>query len=258
MEKIEERLITLFDEMMSHTKEFRKKSYETVFREGFSKYQELPKDISDAIAKEPEGEKEALIEHFANVIPEHASKKIEEEKKTKKKYVAERDAIDYNLNIVVYVVPILNYTKDTNCEAVARRMVELWNEKKVTPMEISYSTFESISGGFQKKFCYITTAVCESQKKPDDCYELNTLRGYRDSYLMKTQEGQKLVEEYYDVAPALVMCIDMQKNSRQIYDRIYEKYLVPCLECIEENKMEECQERYVSMVRELEHRYLGN
>ena len=258
MEKIDERLVELFDEMMTHTREFRKKSYENIFQEGFSKYKGLTEEISAVIAKESEDKKEALIEHFANVIPEYAYKKVQEEKKIKKRHAAKHDDIDYNLNIVVYVVPILNYMKDANCEAVAKRLVELWNEKKVTPMEISYINFESISAGFNKKLCYITTAVCESQNKPDDCYELNTLREYRDNYLMKTREGKKLVEEYYDVAPALVMCIDMQKNSRQIYDNIYEKYLVPCLGCIEENRMEECQERYVSMVHDLESRYFGD
>ncbi|MGN1167632.1 MAG: CFI-box-CTERM domain-containing protein [Lachnospiraceae bacterium] len=258
MEKIDERLISLFEEMMTHTKEFRKKSYEGVFKKGFSEYKELPEEIRDAIVNAPEEEREVLTEHFANVIPEYAYQRIQEEKKTQKKRVVERNEVDYNINMVVYVVPILNYTKDPNCEAVAKRMIELWNEKKVTSMEISYSNYESIESGFGKKFCYITTAVCESQSKPDDCYELNTLRGYRDGYLMQTEQGRQLVEEYYDVAPALVMCIDMQKDSEKIYDNIYKEYLIPCLECIENNRMDECRERYVSMVHDLESRYFGN
>lgn len=258
MEKIDERLVGLFDEMMTHTKEFRKRSYEEVFKKGFSKYQGLTEEISDAIAKVPEEEKEALTEHFANVIPEYAYQKIQEERKTEKKRIVERNEVDYNINMVVYVVPILNYKKDANCEAVAKRMIELWNEKKVTSMKISYSNYESIEGGFRKKLCYITTAVCESQNKPDNCYELNALREYRDGYLMQTGQGKQLVEEYYDIAPALVMCIDMQKDSREIYENIYKKYLLPCLDCIENNRLDDCREHYVSMVRELENRYLGN
>ena len=123
-------------------------------------------------------------------------------------------------------------------------------------MQISYSDYDIISGGFKKKLCYITTAVCESRNLPDDCYELTTLRTYRDDYLMRTEEGQKLVEEYYDIAPVLVMCIDMQNNSKEIYENIYKKYLLPCLADIENDQMEACRENYVSMVHELERKYL--
>ena len=40
--------------------------------------------------------------------------------------------VDFNLNMAVYVVPVLNYSGNEWCEKLAKRMVELWNEKKVS------------------------------------------------------------------------------------------------------------------------------
>lgn len=257
METTEKRLIDFFEEMRGRTKEFKKKTYDSVFKESYEKYKGLTEEISASVSEASPEEREALIEHFASVIPDYAFDAVREKYAGKKKNVKSRDAIDYNLCIVVYIVPILNYTKDESLEAVAKRLVELWNAKEITDMQISYSDYESISGGFKRKYCYITTAVCESRHKPDDCYELETLRRYRDDYLMKSKEGRALVEEYYDIAPALVMCVDMQKDRNQIYDAIYEEYLVPCIDDIEKERLEACKERYVSMVKRLSGKYLA-
>lgn len=257
MEKTDERLIEFFEEMRGRTGEFRKKSYDSVFMESFEKYKDLAEEIGTAVLAAPEEERDSLVEHFANVIPDYASRKVEAEYQGKSRNARGRAAVDYNLSIVVYVVPILNYTKNEGCEAVAKRLVELWNEKKITDMQISHSDYESVSAGFKRKFCYITTAVCESKEKPDDCPELTLLRGYRDGYLSESEEGRALVEDYYDIAPAIVMCIDMQKNRREIYDKIYETYLLPCIDDIKQNRMEACRERYTDMVHELSRQYLS-
>ena len=47
-----------------------------------------------------------------------------------------------------------------------------------------------------------------------------------------------------------------QNNSKEIYENIYKKYLLPCLADIENDQMEACRENYVSMVHELERKYL--
>ena len=87
--------------------------------------------------------------------------------------------------------------------------------------------YHNIDKGFKKKLCYITTAVCRSQNKPDNCYELTALREYRDNYLMNSNLGRELVDEYYNIAPGLVMMIDMQQEAEKIYQNIYDKYLPP-------------------------------
>ena len=65
--------------------------------------------------------------------------------------------------------------------------------------------------------CYISTAICTSLGKDDDCYELNLLRKFRDDVLLKSSIGSKLVESYYDCAPTLVNQINSLDNYIEIY-----------------------------------------
>ena len=123
--------------------------------------------------------------------------------------------------------------------------------------KIGHSDAASIENGFKKGvFCYITTAVCKSLNKPDDCYELNLLREYRDQYLMGTKDGEILVKEYYNIAPTIVKRIDRSPDASEIYADIWEKYLKPCVRLIEAGEQEECRELYTKMVRSLEKKYL--
>ena len=93
-------------------------------------------------------------------------------------------------------------------------------------------------------------------RSPDDCYELTTLRAYRDGYLSGTEEGRRIVEEYYNIAPTIVKRIDRQENADEIYRGIWDEYLRPCIRLIEKDEKEECKELYITMVRSLEKEYL--
>lgn len=249
---INEQLILLYDEMFEKVDRFNRGSYNTVFLEAFGKYEELVVGIEDFLEDTPKENRKSKIDEIARILPEYVKDKIT---KLPDKEIKSLE-VNYNMNMVVYVLPILTYTHENYCEKVAKRTVEVWNEMKVTSLNLGYSTYESIAGGFMKKLCYITTAVCEHQKKSDDCYELTTLRNYRDNYLMKTKEGQAIVEEYYNIAPGLVMMINMQRDADNIYQHIYEKYLTSCIHYIEEDKNEECRDLYMQMVHSLQKKYL--
>ena len=252
MDEIREGLIALFEEMLPLIKKFNKGSYNNIFESGFEKYKHLVYAIEDLGKDMDEAEKAEQLDLIARYIPDYVlacSKKL-----TKKEY--ETFTVDYNMNMAVYVVPILTYTRNRNCDYMAKKMVEYWNEIKVSPLTLSLSSYEDIAGGFKKKLCFITTAVCVIQNKPDDCYELTTLRDYRDHYLMQTVAGQELVDEYYDIAPAIVMMINMQNDSESIYDQLNENYISKCIHLIEHGQNEECQALYTDMVRNLQKQYL--
>lgn len=251
-DQIKKGLITLFEDMLKHGKEFKRSKYATVYEEGRRRHRKVVDAIADFCAEAQDGERDALIEEFASVIPEYAYEQMQSVKKSMKN----KRHVDFNMNMAVYVVPIINHSRKEDCVAVAGRMVELWNEKGVTPMQLSYSTYEDIAAGFERRFCYITTAVCDSQNKPDDCYELTAFRNFRDEYMLASMEGRKLVEEYYEIAPGIVLMINMQKDAKEIYHDIYRKYLLPCLSQIEAGDKKACREHYASMVRELEEKYL--
>lgn len=59
----------------------------------------------------------------------------------------------------------------------------------------------------RKPGCFLTTAACEYKGLPDDCRELQVLRGFRDTYLLASIEGQELVERYYAIAPEIAACL---------------------------------------------------
>ena len=61
----------------------------------------------------------------------------------------------------------------------------------------------TIGGG-----CFITTAVCKYLGKNDNCEELTTLRKFRDEYMLSTEEGKKLVSQYYVEAPDIVTALE--------------------------------------------------
>lgn len=253
MEDTKKALESLFDEMLGNIKYFKKKSYHSLFESLYEGHKELFASIARMCEEAKEEDKEGLIEELASVIPEYAYLKMQEVPKRKK----EMFSVDYNMAMAVYIIPLLTYSRDPECERIADRMVELWNKKQITSMKLGRSSFEDIAGGFRKGFCYITTAVCESQNKPDDCYELMMLRHYRDSYLMQTEEGKRIVEEYYEIAPRIVLAIGMQNDSSRIYEGIYRDYLTPCIHFAESGKNEECKKLYMDMVRHLQTKYLS-
>ena len=252
IDTIREGLTTLFDEMLVRGKEFKRKAYAGIMEDAREKYKPTVDAIIQCYSERPSEEQKALTEELALVIPEHAYAKMQSVKRRSR----DRMYVDYNMNMAVYVVPLLNESKQEGCVALTERMVELWNEKGITNMHLMHSTYDEIAGGFERKLCYITTAVCASMGKPDDCHELEIFRAFRDGYLMASAEGQRLVEEYYEIAPGIVMLIDMQRDAEEIYERIYRDYLAPCLGLIREGKKEACREHYVSMMRGLKNKYL--
>lgn len=119
------------------------------------------------------------------------------------------------------------------------------------------TTYGEIAAGFQRrKLCFITTAVCSQEGKPDDCPELTAFRAFRDGWLAAQPEGNKLIETYYTYAPGIVTAIAYADCPREVYPAIREAYLSPCYRAIREGRMADCRDTYIQMVRTLGLRYL--
>ncbi|KAA8502671.1 hypothetical protein FNY66_02360 [Mediterraneibacter catenae] len=213
-----------------------------------SKYADLLEETAGICDRTEDG-----LERIAACIPEYVCGELDKISSKRKRDLA---ALDHKMNMVSYFVPLIGEIPSLQAKTLTERMVEVWNEK-MPEYKIGHSTYDSIRGGFKKGiFCYITTAVCRSMDKPDDCYELNTLRAYRDGYLSETEEGRRIVEEYYNIAPTIVKRIDRQEDADNIYRGIWEEYLSRCIRLIEEDEKDKCKELYISMVRSLEKEYL--
>lgn len=103
--------------------------------------------------------------------------------------------------------------------------------------------------------CFITTAVCLTLGKPDRCEELSTMRMFRDEWLRNQPDGPDLIEDYYQTAPGIVEAIDREQERKSIYETIYRKYILPCVEHAREKDFAESKRIYVQMVNDLKVQY---
>ena len=158
--------------------------------------------------------------------------------------------------LIVYMIPALVDSRLESLNVLAKMIIDKWNAT-FKGHTLSVGTFTEIDAGFKRKLCYITTAVCETLGKPDDCYELKLLRDYRDGYLASCEDGEKVIKEYYNVAPTIVNRINKKSESAKIYSDIYSTYISPCISYIESGKNEECRTLYTNMVYELKSEYMG-
>lgn len=75
--------------------------------------------------------------------------------------------------------------------------------------------------------CFFTSATCGAIGLDDNCWELKQLRSFRDSVMLTNEHSRNEVEEYYRMAPAIVQSINGATNSKQIYLKMYWKYILP-------------------------------
>ena len=245
-EKIRNELIAVLEE--TRNCKFRKKHYASDMEEMLEKHSAFLQETIEQCEKSEE-----MRDFVVSCIPEYALSRLREISSKRKRELA---AFDYNLNMVAYFLPLLGEMESEIKEEFIRDITETWN-KQIPDAKIAFSSYENIKKGFRRSvFCYITTAVCRSLGRPDDCYELNTLRDYRDSYLLSTDEGREIVQEYYNIAPTIVKRIDKKAEADEIYENIWKTYLSPCITMIENGENEKCRDLYSSMVRKLEARYL--
>ena len=228
---------------------FKKKYYEDNFNKVYEKC--LP--TMDAIEEVYSSvmEPETFLHNMAQALVDTAVEKVEA---CSKKSQKESAMMDLNLTMAVFIFPALLNYKGTSSRPLVDQILVAWKEA-FPKSNLQAAEYEYIEQGFHRKFCYITTAVCQTFQKPDDCYELTLIRNYRDGYLAKLPEGECIIKAYYDVAPTIVKHINKRKDSAAIYEGIWQKYLSPCISMIEEGKNEECKELYIEMVETLQKDY---
>ncbi|MCR5420883.1 MAG: hypothetical protein K6E98_07755 [Lachnospiraceae bacterium] len=239
----------LFDNMNLMGK-FNKENYSKTFNDLYEKY----KPFLEELEKEYESsdDKDGYIKRVAE---EFVSNVKSEEDKIQKKSDKEHFNIDHNSVLTVYILPLFLERRSAGGKALAEEIVKQWN-LVFDKYNISLGTFAEIDGGFKRKLCYITTAVCQSLGKSDDCYELSLLRDYRDNYLLSNEKGQQIVRTYYNIAPTIVNRINDTENSEKIYKGIYDKYIDKCIMLIEEDKLNECESLYSEMVYSLKDEFM--
>jgi hypothetical protein len=95
--------------------------------------------------------------------------------------------------------------------------------------------------------CYLTMAMCEVLNKPDDCFELSTMRKFRDNYLLKNKNTKGLVQEYYKNSPALAIKLKESPEKVNIAKIMIEKYINPIIDMVEKKDYSPAIETYKNM-----------
>ena len=104
--------------------------------------------------------------------------------------------------------------------------------------------------------CFLTTACVYHYGLPDNCYELQTLRRYRDSYLMKAEDGRELVNSYYQLAPKILSQIEKAKANNVAYPFIFTQVQRACA-AISQKQYTKAKQVYLDMVNKLRRVYLA-
>lgn len=240
----------LFELLIPLSGEFSKKNYETVFKQQYEEFRPLIQAVLQEY--ETAEDKERTLDELAGVMPGMMKEILDQQPSKRKK---DQILMKHNLGVVAFVIPMFRYGRTEAGEIFTDRFVELWNDNGLDT-NIGKSTYEEILDGFRYRFCYITTAMCEVLGREDDCYELQLLRRYRDHELMKTEEGVALVKEYYNIAPTIVKRIGRRADAVQIYQKLWEEYLSPCVRLLEEGNSDACRELYTAMVKDLSEAFL--
>ena len=78
-----------------------------------------------------------------------------------------------------------------------------------------------------------------------------TLRQFRDGWLAFQPDGEAIIREYYQIAPPIVEALNISNQRDAIYTDIWQDYILPCVQMIEQGSYEACRALYEKMVLSL-------
>jgi len=99
--------------------------------------------------------------------------------------------------------------------------------------------------------CFVTTACCEMVGLADDCWELRTLRQFRDTRLAALPGGPADIARYYRAAPALVASLATCHAGRRRLLGLYWRDILPCALLARLGLARACHRRYRRMMQRL-------
>ena len=249
LEQTEKYIQNLFDNAEKAVKKFNRDTYSGSFEQYCAEKKDFLKLLGNLMNESPD--RQETVKAIADTVVESAKQIADAQSKINRQGFQ----MSLNMYMVTFVFPAILSIQEGKLTDLTDEICSKWAET-FKGSNIQAADFHTLNGGFRRKLCYITTAVCEGLKKEDDCRELVLLKQYRDEYLARTEEGKAVIAQYYDTAPTIVRRISKREDKREIYRHLYEQYISPCVQCIEAEKNEECKVLYQEMVEGLIQEYL--
>lgn len=253
-EKLRERLPWVVTGYEDYHKKITKKEFFVAF-EGYENTNRATVDsIDPCVDACPDGEK-AAVEILCKDLLDAIDARMQEDSRWHRTSGRNNVLFEIKVVLAIFFTPLLRKRNLRCAEAFRTELNRQWLERY--PKQVwTPGDYDVMAGGFQKhKLCFITTATCMSEGKPDDCAELTAFRAFRDGWLT-AHGGEALIDEYYEKAPAIVTCIELCDDPDARYAEIRARWLALCYRAIREDRMRDCRDAYVDMVRTLEARYL--
>ncbi|WP_370606472.1 CFI-box-CTERM domain-containing protein [Citrobacter werkmanii] len=138
-------------------------------------------------------------------------------------------------------------------EETAKAKARRENTYNTTYQRTEHTSYSSSSSDSS---CFLTTATCRVMGYEDDCEVLQSFRHFRDHVLLTQSEGEKLVGEYYQIAPRLLEKIDARANPQAIYQSMWDDYIKPGYDLLQAGRHQEAKELYIKLVTTLMKTYL--
>lgn len=111
------------------------------------------------------------------------------------------------------------------------------------------------NGSNNNEGCFLTTACVEAKGLDDDCVELETLRSFRDHYVMSTSSGKSEIAHYYKIAPNIVSRINGCCDAKEIWANIYTELVAPAVDLIKAEDYEKAFLLYKNYTLALSDKY---
>lgn len=103
--------------------------------------------------------------------------------------------------------------------------------------------------------CFITSACVKANGLPDNCYELEILRLYRDTYILNLPQGNILIKEYYQNAPKIVTAINKNLRQKEIYIWLFKELIQKSVNKIKAGDNVGTLNNYTAIYKYLEHNF---
>ena len=198
---------------------------------------------------------EACIQEICTELLDQIEQYLKNEGKWKSKSKQDNALFEIRVVLAIFMTPLVRKCRLKSGELFRQELNRQWLEKWPKHPWVP-GDYDDLAGGYQRrKLCFITTATCRFDGKPDDCEELTAFRAFRDGWLTE-HGGEQDIDTYYEIAPAIVTMIDYCDSPAQRYGEIRERWLQPCMEALREHREEDCRSLYTDMVQTLQSRYL--
>ena len=104
------------------------------------------------------------------------------------------------------------------------------------------------AAGYDPGGCFITEAVMSTSGQGDNAEELQVLRGFRDTVLMASPQGQEMVNEYYAIAPVVVEAVAARPDGVKIFQDLKAQFIDPAVAAVKAGDNEQALQIYAQMI----------